>query len=72
MHIACLHGNIGLVQGLLKHSKSVQPLDFSLRTRDGLSAWQIAMDNHHYEIAQLVANEAVQVPTAASHRPILS
>lgn len=69
IHIACLHGNSALVNGLLEHSRLVQPIDFKLRTRDGLLPWQIAMDNHHYEIAQVVINASAASLARSGSRP---
>ena len=60
LHIVCLHGNMELVKVIVSHSKISQAYDFSLRTDDGLLPWQIAMDNHHYEIGRMlcIVNES--------------
>lgn len=55
LHIACLQGDMRLVQLILEHDAKTGEVDFSLRSlyRPRL-AWQFAMNSSFYEIAELV------------------
>lgn len=59
LHVACMHGNRELVDVLLNHSRSVQPIDFAIKTTDrGMLAWQLAAAMSHFDLAEKVVDAA--------------
>lgn len=66
LHIACMQGHRALLDVLVKHHKEHGDLDFTIRAIDPPRlAWQMAMNFHHYDIANEVdalANTRPAVP----------
>lgn len=55
LHIAAMHGNGALVELLLRHSETVQKIDFSIQTTErGSLAWQLAAECNHMDLANKI------------------
>lgn len=61
LHIACATGNRKFVEAILDFHRATKKVDFSLKTSlRPRRAWQLAMSGHHYDIAHLVDDIALE------------
>lgn len=67
LHIACVQGNKDLATFLVNYHQSTGEIEFNLRTKvRPRLAWQLALNGHHFEIAELVLSASSgQAPTPA-------
>lgn len=68
LHIACVQGNKDLVTFLMNYHKSTGLVDFNLKTKvRPRLAWQLALNGHHVEVAELVLSASQgQAPTPSA------
>lgn len=64
LHMACADGDMELVDIILDHSRNRQPIDLALRTKKGLTAWQLAYLHSHFDVASKISDAEMEVEHA--------